>query len=58
MNERGEANRLYGWDDGKIYFWSERRKEEFCVSDEKALYAHLTDICHRYFESKLAGKTK
>lgn len=58
MNEGSEHSRLYGWDDGKIYFWDAERKEEFCVSEEEALCLQLTEICHQYFESKPAQEKK
>jgi hypothetical protein len=44
---------LYGWDDGKLYFWDEKRNKEQCVSDEKELYNKLLKMCIEYFENKL-----
>ena len=43
---------LYGWDDGKLYFWDEKRSKEWCVSDEKELYNKLLKMCIEYFENK------
>lgn len=49
-------DRLYGWDDGKIYFWSDEEKKEYCVSDEKELYKRLLKICIEYFKSMKKNK--
>ena len=38
MKNKEEFKKLYGWDDGKIYFMDEERKKEWCVTDEKELY--------------------
>ena len=43
---------LYGWDDGKVYFWDEQNKQERCVSDDEALYDQLVKICEIYFREK------
>jgi hypothetical protein len=48
-NERF-ACRLYGWDDGKVYFWSLETSER-CVSDEPALLRQLVAICAEYFQA-------
>jgi len=42
-----EGIKLYGWDDGKIYFWD--GEKEICVSDEEELYNYLVKICTEYF---------
>ncbi|MBI3990207.1 MAG: hypothetical protein HY347_11400 [candidate division NC10 bacterium] len=47
----GVYPRLYGWDDGKIYFHDEDGKER-CVTDEPRLLEILTKICQQYFEKK------
>lgn len=44
---------LYGWDDGKVYFWDEEKKHEWCVSDDEALYDQLVKICEIYFREKI-----
>lgn len=48
---------LHGWDDEKIYFWDEDRKQEWCVSDHDVLCRRLVEICKEYFLSK-AGEEK
>ena len=48
---------LYGWDDGKVYYWDEDRKHEWCVSDDEALYRRLVEICRRHILEK-GGKEK
>ena len=47
------SKELHGWDDEKIYFWDEERREEWCVSDEKDLYNRLVEICWGYFKEKI-----
>lgn len=47
---KNEMYHLHGWDDEKIYFWDEKRGEEYCVSDDKQLYEHLLKICIDYFK--------
>ena len=44
--------RLHGWDDEKIYLWSDKDKREYCVSDEEELYNRLLKICIEYFEKQ------
>ncbi len=44
--------KLYGWDDGKVYFWDEQTKQEWCVSDDEALYELLGQICIEHFLKK------
>lgn len=44
--------RLYGWDDGKIYFYDDENRKERCVTDEPQLLGTLTKICQRYFAKK------
>ena len=44
--------RLHGWDDEKIYLWSDKDKREYCVSDEEELYNRLLKICVEYFKEK------
>jgi len=39
---------LYGWDDGKLYFFDESGKEQ-CVSDHSELLNRLVEICDDYF---------
>ena len=48
-----KAGKLYGWDDGKVYYWNEEQRHEWCVSDEKELYRQLVKICREYFQEKL-----
>lgn len=45
--------RLYGWDDGKVYFYDKDGKER-CVTDEPQLLEALIEICQGYFERKKA----
>ncbi|MDO8140657.1 MAG: hypothetical protein Q6358_04085 [Candidatus Brocadiales bacterium] len=52
MKNKEEFKKLYGWDDGKIYFMDEERKKEWCVTDEKELYNQLIEICCKYFKDK------
>lgn len=47
---------LYGWDDGKIYFWDEERKQEWCVSDDGVLYQQLVETCKKHFLEKSGQK--
>jgi hypothetical protein len=42
---------LYGWDDGKIYLWS-NDYGEVCVSDEPSLMEHLVAVCREYLEKR------
>ena len=34
MKDKEEFKKLYGWDDGKIYFMEEQKKE-WCVTDNE-----------------------
>ena len=52
MEKIGQKYKLYGWDDGKIYFWDEEEKIEKCVNDDKELYDLLLNICIDYFKNK------
>jgi len=45
------GNTLYGWDDGRIYFYNEEGKE-FCVNDYQELFSQLVKMCADYFEQK------
>ena len=45
----GDALRLYGWDDGKVYFWSPQTGEK-CVSDEAVLVQKLIAVCAESFQ--------
>jgi len=38
---------LYGWDDGKLYFFDELGKEQ-CVNDHPELFKRLVEICTEY----------
>ena len=49
---------LYGWDDGKVYFWDEQNKQERCVSDDAALYERLVQICKEHFLEKLGEERR
>lgn len=42
---------LHGWDDEKVYFWSDEHGE-MCVSDDPQLMQELVDACTRYFEAR------
>jgi len=44
-------NRLHGWDDEKIYFWSPEAGE-LCVSDEPELIRRLTEACQEYYQNR------
>jgi len=50
MKNKKEFKKLYGWDDGKIYFMDEERKKEWCVTDNKELYNQLMEICRKYLK--------
>ena len=52
MKTPQETRALHGWDDEKIYFWDEKERKEWCVSDEEALYRQLVELCSAYFEKK------
>jgi hypothetical protein len=43
---------LHGWDDGKVYYWDEERKHEWCVSDDQVLLQRLVKICKKHFLEK------
>jgi hypothetical protein len=43
---------LYGWDDGKVYYWDEERKLEWCVSDDGVLYQRLVEPGQQHFLEK------
>jgi hypothetical protein len=47
---------LVGWDDGKIYFYL--NGEEYCVSDEPALFEQIVALCRRYYEQKMERKAE
>jgi hypothetical protein len=51
MIEKDEFKRLYGWDDGNIYFMDADHKER-CVTEEKELYDRLIQLCSDYFKNK------
>ena len=52
MKTAQETRVLRGWDDEKIYFRDEKKRKEWCVSDEEALYRQLVELCSAYFEKK------
>ena len=35
------TQQLYGWDDGKLYFWNEEPGKEICVNDHPELLMAL-----------------
>ena len=41
---------LHGWDDEKVYYWTQER--EICVSDIPELMAQLEEVCRRYLETQ------
>ena len=41
---------LVGWDDGKIYFYL--NGEEYCVSEEPALFEQIVALCRQHYEQK------
>ena len=43
--------RLSGWDDEKVYYVDDARKE-WCVSDYPDLVARLMEVCREYFAHK------
>ncbi len=43
---------LYGWDDGKLYFFDESGKEQ-CVNDHSELFNRLIEICTDYFRQNV-----
>ena len=45
------GNTLYGWDDGRIYFYNEEEKE-FCINDYQEFFGQLVKMCADYFEQK------
>lgn len=47
---------LHGWDDEKIYLFSDETGER-CVSDEPELLRRLTQMCVEYFEKHPTGGT-
>jgi len=47
---------IYGWDDGRIYFWD--GKKETCVNDYPELLRRITKLCRRYFASRKAPDSK
>lgn len=47
--------RLHGWDDEKIYLFSDETGER-CVSDEPELLRRLTEICVEYFAKRATGE--
>lgn len=42
---------LHGWDDEKIYFYDEERKE-FSVNDYPELFEDIVKMCADYFKQK------
>lgn len=54
MGHLNETKELHGWDDGKIYFWDEEHKHEWCVSDEEELYSQLVQMCREYLKKKVS----
>lgn len=47
--------KLYGWDDGKLYFMSEEHGQ-VCVTDESELLRELISLCEEYFAVHSPGK--
>lgn len=45
-----EFKKLYGWDDGSIYFMDENNTQ-WCVTEEKELYNQLEQLCTDYFKA-------
>lgn len=41
MKNKEEFKKLYGGDDGKVYFMDEERKKEWWVTDNEELYNQL-----------------
>ena len=50
-----EFKKLYGWDDGGIYFMDENN-HQWCVTEEKELYNQLEQLCTDYFKTKKTPK--
>lgn len=48
----GNEYKLYGWDDGKVYFWDYEEGKEHCVTDEAILYEQLLNACLEYFKKR------
>ena len=44
--------RLHGWDDEKVYYWSES-EGDICVSDISDLMDQLEEVCRDFIENKL-----
>ncbi len=44
------VEKLYGWDDGKIYF-SPDEDTTLCVTDQHQLLDELISVCERYYEN-------
>lgn len=53
-----KKDELYGWDDGKVFFWDQQQKKEWCVTDEVKLYKHLIKTCREYFVKKSKEEIK
>jgi hypothetical protein len=49
MEKKDKKYKLYGWDDGKVYFFDEETRKEWCITDEEELYNRLIKICEEYF---------
>ncbi len=48
---------LHGWDDEKVYLWSEEFGE-LCVSDEPELMRALLQVCRDYYATRGSKKVK
>lgn len=48
---------LHGWDDEKVYLWSEEHGE-LCVSDEPELMRTLLQVCRDYYARRGVPKVK
>jgi hypothetical protein len=51
LMKKQEFPKLYGWDDGSIYFMDDNH-HQWCVTDEKELYDRLVRLCKEYFAGK------
>ena len=49
--EKLKAHRLHGWDDEKVYYWSEK-EEDICVSDIPELMDQLEKVCRNFIQNE------
>ena len=54
------APKLYGWDDGKIYYWDDEKHEEkeICVSEDPILFGKLVEVAKNYYRQNRNVSTK